>query len=89
MSNAVNRFLGGSPVAVVTKLVVISVLVGVVLSAMGMTPALLVDGFFDFFAGIWNLGFGALDQVGNWLILGATLVIPVWLLMRIFDRGRG
>ncbi|MBV6657622.1 MAG: hypothetical protein KI785_07625 [Devosiaceae bacterium] len=89
MSNAVNRFLGGSPLAVAVKLVIISLLVGVVLSALGMTPLGLVQGVIDFFARLWELGFDALGQFGDWLILGATLVIPVWLVMRIFDRGRG
>ena len=88
MSNAVNRFLGGSPLAVVAKLVIVSLLVGVVLSALGMTPMTLVDGVIDFFGRIWNLGFEALGQFGDWLILGATLVVPVWFIMRLFDRGR-
>ena len=89
MSHAVNRFLGGSPVAVVVKLIIVSLLVGVVLSALGMTPMGLVQGAIDFVQRIWNLGFDALGQVGDWLILGATLVIPVWFVMRILDRGRG
>ncbi|MEM6381542.1 MAG: DUF6460 domain-containing protein [Pseudomonadota bacterium] len=88
MSNAVNRFLGGSPLAVAIKLVIISLLVGIVLSALGMTPATVIEGFFGFFERIWNLGFEAFGAFGDWLILGATLVIPIWLVMRILDRGR-
>lgn len=87
MSNAVNRFLGGSPLGVFVKLLLISLLVGVVLSALGLTPLSLVEFVVDFFQRIWNLGFDALGQFGNWILLGATLVIPVWFIMRLMDRS--
>lgn len=87
MSNAVNRFLGGSPLGVFVKLLLISLLVGVVLSALGMTPLAVVEFIVDFFQRIWNLGFDALGQFGDWIILGATLVIPVWFIMRLLDRS--
>ncbi|MFN3225237.1 MAG: DUF6460 domain-containing protein [Hyphomicrobiales bacterium] len=87
MSNAVNRFLGGSPLGVFVKLLLISLLVGVVLSALGLTPLSLVDFVVDFFQRIWNLGFEALGQFGDWILLGATLVIPVWFIMRLLDRS--
>ncbi|MFN3170788.1 MAG: DUF6460 domain-containing protein [Hyphomicrobiales bacterium] len=87
MSNAVNRFLGGSPLGVLVKLLLISLLVGVVLSALGLTPLAVVEFIVDFFQRIWNLGFDALGQFGDWIILGATLVIPVWFIMRLLDRS--
>lgn len=87
MSNAVNRFLGGSPLGVFVKLLLISLLVGVVLSALGLTPLAVVKFIVDFFQRIWNLGFDALGQFGDWIILGATLVIPVWFIMRLLDRS--
>ncbi|MBO6675499.1 MAG: hypothetical protein JJ908_10540 [Rhizobiales bacterium] len=87
MSNAVNRFLGGSPLGVFVKLLLISLLVGVVLSALGLTPLSLVEFVVDFFQRIWNLGFEALGQFGDWILLGATLVIPVWFIMRLMDRS--
>lgn len=87
MSNAVNRFLGGSPLGVFVKLLLISLLVGVVLSALGLTPLNLIDFVVDFFERIWNLGFEALGQFGNWIVLGATLVVPIWFIMRLLDRS--
>ncbi len=87
MSNAVNRFLGGSPIGVFIKLLLISLLVGVVLSALGLTPLSLVEFVVDFFQRIWNLGFEALGQFGDWILLGATLVIPIWFIMRLLDRS--
>lgn len=88
MSSAINRFLGGSPIGVLLKLVLVSLLVGVVLSALGMTPMTVIDAIVGFFQRIWNLGFDALGQFGKWFILGATLVVPVWLVMRLMDSRR-
>lgn len=88
MSSATNRFLGGSPIGVFLKLVLVSLLVGVVLSALGMTPMSVIDGIIGFFQRLWNLGFDALGQFGNWLILGATLVVPVWFVMRLLESRR-
>ena len=87
MSNAVNRFLGGSPLGVAVRLLLISLFVGVVMSALGLTPMSLVDFVVDFFVRVWNLGFDALGQFGTWIVLGATLVIPVWFVMRLLDRS--
>lgn len=88
MSSATNRFIGGSPIGVLLKLVLVSLLVGVVLSALGMTPMTVIDGIIGFFQRLWNLGFDALGQFGNWLILGATLVVPVWFVMRLLESRR-
>ena len=38
MADNVNRFLGGPPLAVLGKLILLSILVGVVLSALGLDP---------------------------------------------------
>jgi hypothetical protein len=46
-----------------------------------------VEFVVDFFQRIWNLGFEALGQFGDWILLGATLVIPVWFIMRLMDRS--
>ena len=38
MADNVTRFLGGSPLAVLGKLILLSILIGVVLSALGLDP---------------------------------------------------
>jgi hypothetical protein len=38
MADNVNRFLGGPPLAVLGKLILLSILIGVVLSALGLDP---------------------------------------------------
>ena len=43
MANGLNRFLGGSPLAVLVKLILLSILIGVVLSALGLDPWNIVE----------------------------------------------
>ena len=43
MANGLNRFLGGSPLAVLGKLILLSILIGVVLSALGLDPWNIVE----------------------------------------------
>ncbi|MEM1365683.1 MAG: DUF6460 domain-containing protein [Pseudomonadota bacterium] len=86
--SALNRFLGGNPVSVLLRLAIISLLVGGVMAAIGWQPVDIVYAAADFARGIWNLGFGAVEAFGQYLLLGAVVVVPVFLVMRIMARGR-
>jgi uncharacterized oligopeptide transporter (OPT) family protein len=76
-------FLGGSPLGVLIRLALISIVVGVVLSALGITP----DNFFYqirvLLQRIYDLGFGAFRSVVEYLVLGAMVVVPIWLITRL------
>jgi polyferredoxin len=60
MSDGVNRFLGDTPARVLIKLVLISLVVGVVMSAFHWTPYDILYGIRDFFLRLWNMGFSAI-----------------------------
>ena len=81
--SALNRFLGDSPVKVLLKLIVVSFLVGLVMNAFGWSPLDIVYGIREFFLDIWNLGFRAFDQFFGYLLLGAAVVVPAFILLRI------
>ena len=83
-----NNFLGDSPLRVVLKLAVISFLVGAVLVSIGLTPFDLLADFGAFLSGIFNIGFDTLRRFGQYIMIGAVIVVPVFLLMRIF-QSRG
>lgn len=76
-------FLGGSVLGVTIRLVLLSIVVGVILSALGITP----DNFFYqiqvLIRRIYDLGFGAIESVVQYLILGAMVVVPIWLIARL------
>ena len=83
------RFLGGSPLAVAFRLILLSVLVGVVLSAIGFDPWNIVKSIKALFQWIRDLGFDAVNWMWRYFLLGAVIVIPVWLLSRMFGAPRG
>ena len=85
MSNMVNRFLGDTPARVAIKLVVLSVVVGIVMSAVGWTPRTIYDGIARFFQRLWDLGFDAIYSSFEYLFLGAAVVIPAFILIRLLS----
>jgi hypothetical protein len=82
------RFLGGSPVAVLFKLLFLSIVIGAIMTGLGLTPGTLGVRLMIAARSMFDLGFGAVEDVGRWLATGAIIVIPVWLLARVAARGR-
>jgi hypothetical protein len=85
MSDGVNRFLGDTPARILIKLVLISLVVGVVMSAFHWTPYDIFYGIRDFFLRLWNMGFSAIAGFVDYFILGAAVVIPAFILLRILS----
>lgn len=85
MSTKLNSFLGDSLGRTIIKLLVISFVVGIVMSALNFTPFDIWYGIRDFFVSIYNLGFDALGQVGKYFVLGAGIVVPIFLIMRFLN----
>lgn len=86
MSNGLQKLLGGPPVAVLTKLVFMSIVVGAFLALLGLTPPDLLRGVRELIDQVLNLGFDAVHTVFRYFVYGAVLVVPIWLVMRLF-RG--
>ena len=83
-----SRFLGGSPLSVAFRLVLLSILVGVVLAAIGFDPWNIVSSIRRLFNWIYDLGFDAINGLWRYFLLGAVIVIPIWLLSRLFGAPR-
>ena len=83
------RFLGGSPLAVLLRLIVVSLIVGALLMWLDIRPYDIIYGVERFFRRIYNLGFDAFRDIIQYIIAGAVIVVPVWLVMRLLSmRGR-
>ena len=82
------RILGGSPAAVITKLIFLSLLVGAFMSLVGITPQGLVQGVLDLARDLWLTGFEAFGTLGRWLLYGAVVVVPVYIVVRILSALR-
>jgi hypothetical protein len=90
MSNdALGRILGGSPLSVAVRLALLCILVGFVLHALGFDPFNIWRSLQDLARAIWNLGFDAVRWIWRYFLLGAIIVIPIWLVVRLARGGRG
>jgi hypothetical protein len=88
-ASPLRRFLGGSPLAVALKLAVVSLLVGALLVWLDIRPADVFRELSDMADRLWALGFRSLRDVGTYMVAGAVIVVPVWLVLRILSyRGR-
>ncbi len=79
-----NSIFGGNPFGVVLRLILLSVVVGVVLSALGFTPHNFMYQLEMLISRIYYLGLNSIDWVLQYLLLGAMVVVPIWLLARLF-----
>ena len=90
MSNGtVTRVFGGSPLAVVGRLILVSILVGVILSALGLDPFDIVRSVERLIRHIWDMGFDAVRWLWRYFLLGAVIVIPIWIIVRLVNAPRG
>lgn len=88
-NNTMSRVLGGSPLAVLGRLVLVSILVGVILSAIGLDPFDIVRSVERLIRTIWDMGFDAVRWLWRYFLLGAVIVIPIWFIMRLLNAPRG
>jgi hypothetical protein len=90
MSNeAVNRFFGGSPLSVIFRLVLLSILIGFVLHAFGFNPFNILESIRSLIEALWNMGFDAINWLWRYFLLGAVIVVPIWLVVRVVNAPRG
>ena len=90
MSNGtMTKVFGGSPLAVLVRLALVSILVGVVLAALGLDPFDIVRSVERLIRSIWNMGFDAVRWLWRYFLLGAVIVIPIWIVMRLVNAPRG
>jgi len=87
-TSPLTRFLGGSPVTVFTRLLFVSLIVGAMMMWLDISPEIVFRSIERFVNRIWNLGFDALREVARYILAGAAVVVPVWLVLRLLNmRG--
>ncbi len=84
----IHRFFGGPPLGVIVRLILVSIVVGVILAAIGLDPWNIVASARRIIAGIWTMGFDLVRWLWRYFLLGAVIVVPVWLLMRLAGGRR-
>jgi hypothetical protein len=63
--------------------VLLSILIGVVLSVLGLDPLNIVHSIERLILNIWDMGFDAIRWLWRYFLLGAVLVVPIWLIARL------
>jgi hypothetical protein len=48
----------------------------------------IVDSVTRLVRGIYDMGFGAVERIVRYVLLGAAIVIPVWLVIRIVSLAQ-
>jgi hypothetical protein len=84
-----SRFFGGPPLSVIFRLILLSILVGVILKVIGLDPLHILRSIEDLIRAIWNMGFDAIVWLWRYFVLGALIVVPVWLVLRLVRAPRG
>lgn len=86
--DGLTRFLGGSPARVLLQLVVLSFVVGIILSALGVSPFDIVNGLQRLIVRVYNAGFETIEWAWRYFLLGAVIVVPLWFVTRLLRLGR-
>jgi len=85
MTTTMDRFFGGPVLPTIFKLAIASIAVGVVLAVFGIKPIDLWRDFLDTLTRIWEMGFDAIDWSLQYLLLGAVVVIPIFVAVRLWS----
>jgi hypothetical protein len=82
------RFFGGSPLGVIVRLILLSILIGVVLSALGVDPWNILPTLERLVRRILDMGWEVFAWVWRYFVLGAIIVFPIWLIVRLTRSAR-
>ena len=69
------------------KLILASLVVGLVLAGLGITPADLADRAIGLASSLWQLSRDVLGWAGSYILLGALVVLPIWLVRLLWRRA--
>jgi Domain of unknown function (DUF6460) len=75
---------------VLIRLIILSLVVGVLLAALGFSPFDIIESIRELIARLYDLGWTAVEKAGRYFLLGAVIVFPVWFVARLVKTlGRG
>ena len=76
-------------IAIVLVAVALRLVLGEKLAAIGFDPWNIVASIRRLFRWVYDLGFDAINGLWRYFLLGAVIVVPIWLLSRLFGAPRG
>lgn len=77
------RFFGGHPINVILKLAFLSLVVGFAMSVFGLNVQGVIRGAIEMVRSAMRDGLGLFEDIGGYILTGAALVLPIWLVLRL------
>ncbi len=75
--------------ATLLKLAVISFVVGWLLVQFDITPETIFDNFGETVRKIYDFARGAIEWSAGYIVIGAVIVIPIWLISVVLSMLKG
>lgn len=75
-------------VGTIIKLLIASLLVGLVMHWFGITPRNLIHNFGDSVVRIFGTLTSFIDWAVDYILVGAVIVVPIWLIILLADRAK-
>src|SRR5260221_3444670 len=88
-NNYLNRFFGGPPLSVIFRLILLSILIGVILEVIGLDPWNLIESLKRLVLHIWDMGFDAVRWLWRYLLLRAAVGVPISFVVRVMRVAKG
>lgn len=73
----------------ILKLLIASLLVGLVMSWFDITPRSLIENFGDTVVRMFGKVVTFFGWAFEYILLGAVIVVPIWLIVFAIDRAKG
>ena len=86
--SSLERFMGGRPGGVLLRLVLLSLVVGFFMSVFGVDAEEIFRGTIELVRETLRDSGGLVRSTFNYVLTGAALVIPIWLLLRLTGKRR-
>lgn len=81
--SALERFIGGSPGGVALRLLFLSLVVGFLMTIFGVDAEQILRSGITLVQDAFRDGAGVFRSLGGYILTGAAIVVPVWLLLRL------
>ena len=81
------QLFGESVAGTIVRLVLLSIVVGIMFSALDINLFNIVERFQLLMRRIAEFGFDALHWALRYFVLGAVVVVPIWFIVRLLKRG--
>jgi hypothetical protein len=82
-TDRLSQVLGGPPGAVAIRLVLLSIVVGVLLAVLGLNAGGVIRMLQRYGAELLGNGVAVIDALVRYFLLGAVIVVPIWLIVRL------